>query len=150
QEDVEEGTISFKTATCCNPIPGDNVIGVVGKDNSVTIHKMSCPEYTRLASTFGNRLVSVKWSKHFIMSYLARIAIKGIDRIGILSELSKVISFELGVNIRKVMIEAHDEVFEGFIDLYVHNTEDLERLMESIRMIKGVESVTRTEIDKSL
>lgn len=147
QEDVDKGTVSFKIAECCSPIPGDSVVGFLGDDGSVTIHKKSCPEATDLASKEGHRIVSVKWSKHFIMSYLARISLKGIDRIGIVGEISKEIAFVLGINIRKMLIETHDEIFEGYIDLYVHNTDDLEELMKSLRKIKGVESVKRSEIE---
>ncbi|MBQ0122161.1 MAG: bifunctional (p)ppGpp synthetase/guanosine-3',5'-bis(diphosphate) 3'-pyrophosphohydrolase [Bacteroidales bacterium] len=147
QEDVDDGTVSFRIADCCSPIPGDNVIGFLGDDGIVTIHKKSCPQATDLASKEGHRIVSVKWSKHFIMSYLARISLKGIDRIGLVGDISKEIAFVLGINIRKIHIETHDEIFEGFIDLYVHTTEDLENLMKALRKIKGVESVKRSEIE---
>ena len=82
-----------------------------------------------------------------MMSYLTQITIRGIDRIGILNEITKEISLVLEVNIRKIVIEAHDEVFEGYIDLYVHNTDDLDRLMERLGKIRGVESVLRTNIE---
>jgi (p)ppGpp synthetase, RelA/SpoT family len=146
QEDLEEGTMSFKIAKCCSPIPGDNVVGFINDDGSVTIHKKSCSVATDLASKQGDRIVSAKWSKTFMMSYLTRIAINGIDRMGVLNEITKVISLVLGVNIRKIMIEAHDEIFEGYIELYVHNTDDLDQLIRSLGEVKGVESVKRVEI----
>ena len=147
EEDFDKGTISFHTADCCRPIPGDNVVGVVNGDGSVTIHKTSCEVFTDFAATNGDKIVSVKWSKHFMMSYLTQITIRGIDRIGILNEITKEISLVLEVNIRKIVIEAHDEVFEGYIDLYVHNTDDLDHLMERLGKIRGVESVLRTNIE---
>ena len=147
EEDFDKGTISFHTADCCRPIPGDNVVGVVNGDGSVTIHKTSCEVFTDFAATNGDKIVSVKWSKHFMMSYLTQITIRGIDRIGILNEITKEISLVLEVNIRKIVIEAHDEVFEGYIDLYVHNTDDLDHLMERLGNIRGVESVLRTNIE---
>jgi len=146
EEDIDKGTVSFHTADCCRPIPGDNVIGVVNNDGSVTVHKTSCPVFTDFAAINGDKLVSVKWSKHFLMSYLTQIKIRGIDRLGILNEITKEIALVLEVNIRKIVIEAHDEVFEGYIDLYVHNTDDLDRLIERIGKIRGVESVIRTTI----
>ena len=146
EEDIDKGTVSFHTADCCHPIPGDNVVGVINSDGSVTVHKTSCNVFTDFAATNGDKLVSVKWSKHFIMSYLTQIKIRGIDRLGILNEITKEISLVLEVNIRKIVIEAHDEVFEGYIDLYVHNTDDLDRLMERLGKIRGVESVLRTNI----
>lgn len=147
QEDIDQGTISFNIATCCSPIPGDSVVAFIEDDGTVTIHKKSCPVAVGLASKEGNRIVSAKWSKHFIMSYLARISLEGIDRVGVLSDLTRVISLVLGVNMRKLHIETHDEIFEGFIDLYVHNTDDLDKLIAAISKVKGIERVKRVEIN---
>lgn len=147
EENPEEGTVSFSIAECCSPIPGDNVVAFREDDGTVTIHKKSCPEAVRLASKEGHRIISAKWSKHFMMSYLARISLTGIDRVGILNDVTRVISLVLGVNIRRITIEAHDEIFEGTIDLYVHNTDDLEKMMKSISKIRGIENVSRTEIN---
>ncbi|MBQ0124033.1 MAG: bifunctional (p)ppGpp synthetase/guanosine-3',5'-bis(diphosphate) 3'-pyrophosphohydrolase [Bacteroidales bacterium] len=146
EEDIDDGTISFNIAECCSPIPGDSVVGFVDENGCVTIHKKSCPVATNLESTEGHRIVSVKWSKNFKMSYLTRISINGIDRMGILNDITRTISLLLNVNIRKLLIETHDEIFEGTIDLYVHNTEDLDRLIKTLGKIKGVESVKRIEL----
>ena len=116
-------------------------------DDTVTIHKKSCPVATNLASKEGHRIVSAKWSKHFMMSYLARISLEGIDRVGVLSDLARVISLVLGVNMRQLHIEAHDEIFEGFIDLYVHNTDDLDKLIRALSKVKGIDRVKRVEIN---
>ena len=82
-----------------------------------------------------------------MMSYLARISITGLDRMGIISDMSKVISLQLGVNMRKISIETHDEIFEGTVDLYVRNTDDLDKLIKSLSAIKGIESVKRVELN---
>ncbi len=147
QEDIDQGTISFNIAECCSPIPGDSVVAFIESDGTVTIHKKSCPIANNLASKEGHRIVSAKWSKHFMMSYLARISLEGIDRVGVLSELTRVISLVLGVNMRKLHIETHDEIFEGFIDLYVHSTDDLDKLIKALSKIKGIESVKRVELN---
>lgn len=147
QEDIEKGTISFNIAPCCSPIPGDSVVAFIGDDGTVTIHKKSCPLAVELAAKEGERIVSAKWSKHFMMSYLARISIEGIDRLGVLSDLTRVISLVLGVNMRQLHIETHDEIFEGFIDLYVHTTDDLDKLIRSLEKVKGIERVKRVEIN---
>ena len=147
QEDIDQGTISFNIAECCSPIPGDSVVAFIEDDGTVTIHKKSCPVAGNLASTEGHRIVSAKWSKHFMMSYLARISLEGIDRIGVLSDLTRVISLVLGVNMRKLHIETHDEIFEGLIDLYVHNTDDLDKLIKAISKVKGIERVKRVDIN---
>ena len=147
KEDIDSGTMSFKIPECCSPIPGDSVVGFINDDNTVTVHKKSCEVANSLAATLGNKIVAVKWSKHFVMSYLARISIGGIDRLGILNDITKVITQVLGINIRKIFIESHDEIFEGYIDLYVHNTNDLDTLIDNIRNIKGVEKVVRTDVN---
>ena len=145
KENIDEGTISFNIAECCSPIPGDSVVAFIEDDGTVTIHKKSCPVAGNLASKEGYRIVSAKWSKHFMMSYLARISLEGIDRVGVLSDLTRVISLVLGVNMRQLHIETHDEIFEGFIDLYVHNTDDLDKLIRSLQKVKGIERVKRVE-----
>ena len=147
QEDIDQGTISFNIAECCSPIPGDSVVAFIENDGTVTIHKKSCPIANNLASKEGHRIVSAKWSKHFMMSYLARISLEGIDRVGVLSELTRVISLVLGVNMRKLHIETHDEIFEGYIDLYVHSTDDLDKLIKALSKVKGIESVKRVELN---
>ncbi len=147
QEDIDNGTISFNIAPCCSPIPGDSVVAFIEDDGTVTIHKKSCPVADDLASKEGHRIVSARWSKHFMMSYLARISLEGIDRLGVLSDLTRVISLVLGVNMRKLHIETHDEIFEGYIDLYVHNTDDLDKLIQSLSRVKGIERVKRVEIN---
>ncbi len=147
QEDLEDGTISFNIAECCSPIPGDSVVAFIEDDGIVTIHKKSCPVAVSLASKEGHRIVSARWSKHFQMSFLARISLEGIDRVGAVSEVTRVISQVLGVNMRKLRIDSHDEIFEGTIDLYVHSTEDLDKLIKALGKVKGVERVKRVDIN---
>lgn len=146
KENPLEKTLSYEVARCCKPIPGDKVIGFIDDLGEVTVHKNSCPEAIQLASRYGNKIVKAKWSKHTVLSFLARISMRGIDRIGILNELTQYITLVLSVNIRKIMVETHDGIFEGFIDLYVHSADDLEKLMKQLSQVKGVESVVRSEI----
>ena len=149
REDLSKGTTTFTIADCCSPIPGDNVVGFIEDDGSVLVHKKSCQRATDIAAKQADRIVSAKWSKHFMMSYLARISIRGLDRMGIVSDISKVISLQLGVNMRKICIETHDEIFEGTVDLYVRNTDDLDKLIKSLSAIKGIESVKRVELNSN-
>ncbi len=146
EENPLDKTLSYKVAECCNPIPGDPIIGFLDDNNEVVIHKKVCPHAISLASRQGGKIVNAKWTKHTILSFLARIGLKGIDRIGIVNEITKYITLVLSVNIRKIHFETHDGIFEGYIDLYVHNTEDLEMIMKRMLKIKGVESATRTDI----
>ncbi|MDX9781669.1 MAG: RelA/SpoT family protein [Bacteroidales bacterium] len=146
KENPVEKTLSYQVATCCRPIPGDKVIGFIDDNDIVIVHKNSCPEAIHMASRDGERIVKAKWSKHTVLSFLARINMRGIDRLGILNDLTQYITLVLSVNIRKIFIETHDGIFEGYIDLYVHSVEDLEKLMKQMSSVKGVMSVVRSEI----
>lgn len=149
QENPIDNSLSYKVAECCNPIPGDAVIGFVDDANNVIVHKKVCKTAISLAARQGGKIINAKWSKHTILSFLARIDLKGIDRIGIVNEITKYITLILNVNIRKIHFETHDGIFEGYLELYVHNTEDLEHLMKEIQKIKGVENVVRVDIKEN-
>lgn len=146
EENPIEKTLSYRVSECCYPIPGDNVVGFMEKNGEVIIHKKTCQVATNLAAIDGDSIVNVKWSKHTILSSLARIKLNGVDRMGILNEITKFTTLVLNINIRKVYVETHDGIFNGYIDCYVHSTEDLETLMNHFRKIKGVENVTRVDV----
>ncbi len=146
RENPLEKTLSYKVALCCRPIPGDEVIGFIGDDSEVTVHKKGCAEAIKLAANDADKIVKAKWNKHTILSSLARISLRGIDRIGVLNEVTQYITLVLSVNIRKISIETHDGIFEGYIDLYVHNLEDLEEIIETLGKIKGIMDVSRGDI----
>ena len=112
---------------------------------NIDVHKKNCNELIKLAAQHGNNLTPVTWSSHKAMSYLSVLEMRGIDRIGILMELSQVITGELNINIRELHIQSHDGIFEGRISLYVKNIKDLRMIMEKVRRIKGVEQVNRVE-----
>jgi GTP pyrophosphokinase len=141
----DDDSTSYEVAECCNPIPGDEVVGYVTDDENVIVHKVNCAEAIRLMSRHGDRIVSAKWTTHKVLSFLARIEVRGMDRSGILSELVKIISDELRVNIRKLDIESHDGIFNSSIDLYVHSASNLNTLIGNVMKIKGIDSVKRIE-----
>lgn len=144
-ENLDDEDKNYILAKCCNPIPGDEVIGYRDEYDSVTIHQTHCEEAIKLSSRQGHRVVSVKWTKHKVLAYLVSIAINGYDRFGVYNNITTVISKELSVNIRTINLHGHDGIFEGTIDLYVHNTSDLNNLIMNLIKIKGVESVHRVE-----
>ena len=143
--DITDDASDFIIAPCCNPIPGDDVVGMKIDGDKITVHKRKCPEAIRLMSSYGDKIVPVKWVSHKIMSFLAVIKLNGIDSIGIVSDITMIISKESNVNMRTVHFETKDEIFEGMIHLYVHNTADLNNLMMKIASLKGVENVSRVE-----
>jgi len=136
---------NYSMAKCCMPIPGDDIVGYHTEDSSIMIHKSDCPNAIKLNSQHGDKIITVKWTTQKLLSFLARIQITGIDKIGIINNITNIISKELNVNMRLVHIETHDGIFDGSIDLYVHNTEDLNNLILNLMRIKGVDSVKRIE-----
>ena len=145
REDVKNAEQSYEIAKCCNPIPGDEVTGYRSHDGPIIIHKPKCPVAIRIMSNEGNRIISVKWAIHKLVSFLARISMTGIDRIGLVNEITHIISSELKVNMTNINITVKDGIFEGTIDLYIHHTKDLNNLILKISNIKGIETVKRVE-----
>lgn len=145
RENVDDPEKSYVVARCCNPIPGDDVIGYLSPSQSMIIHKAKCPTAVKLLASQGDRIISAKWTTHKILSFLVRISLQGIDRFGVYNNITTVISKELNVNIRTINLRSHDGIFEGIIDLYVHNTSDLNNLIMNLIKVKGVEKVSRVE-----
>ena len=145
----ETGQHHYIIASCCNPIPGDSVIGFAASDGTVTVHKRTCRTANNLASKFGDRIVIPKWDDHAKsqnLAFIVRLSLKGLDRMGIINEITRYISFVMSVNIRSFCLTTDDGVFEGYIDLYVHNMGDLEKLTDKLLKINGIRSVVRTDL----
>ena len=141
----EDSAIQYKIAECCHPIPGDPVIGFSMSDTLVIVHKKSCPVAESLASKDGNRMVVPRWEA-VQQEYPIRISLKGIDRIGLLSDISNFISQTLGINIRKLQLSTDGGLFEGFIELLVRDKRNLERMVEGLSRIDGIQDVVRTDL----
>lgn len=144
---AQQGEPQFVMAECCKPIPGDKVVGYRDPaTGNIIVHKATCDELNRLAAQFGRNIVKeeIKWSQHKAMSYLVTVELRGIDRMGILLDLAKVVSGDFSINIREINIHSHDGIFEGSISLYVKDAESLYAVMDRLRGIKGIESVKRT------
>jgi relA/spoT family protein len=141
----------FVIASCCNPLPGDNVVGF--RDNEtgkIIVHKSTCDELNRLASQFGKNIIKdrIKWSQHKAVSYLSTIELRGIDRMGLLLDISHIVSEDFSINIREVCIRSHDGIFEGNISVYVQDADSLNALMDKFRHIKGIETAKRSMDNK--
>ena len=146
--DKEGAAHKYIISTCCNPIPGDSVIGFLASDGTVSVHKRTCPTANNLAAKFGDEIVIPTWehAKDMNMSFLVRLSLKGFDRIGMINDITRYISFVMSVNIRKFCLGTEDGVFEGYIDLYVHDMGDLEKLVKKLQKIEGIQSVIRTDL----
>lgn len=146
-KDTDDGSEpNYKLAKCCNPIPGDDIVGHRSANDVVIIHKSRCLNAVKLVSSHGELIVPSKWTTYKILSFLTRVSIQGIDRFGIYNQITAVITTKLNVNIRTINLASHDGIFEGYLDLYVHNAKDIDFLISTLLKIKGVESVSRVEV----
>ncbi|WP_294474018.1 bifunctional (p)ppGpp synthetase/guanosine-3',5'-bis(diphosphate) 3'-pyrophosphohydrolase [uncultured Bacteroides sp.] len=132
-------------AECCHPIPGDDVLGYVDENDRIIIHKRQCPVAAKLKSSYGNRILATEWDTHKELSFLVYIFIKGIDSMGLLNEVTQVISRQLNVNIRKLAIETNDGIFEGKIQLWVHDVEDVKTIVNNLKKIPNIKQANRVE-----
>ena len=135
-------------ASCCTPIRGENVIGFKASDGTITVHRRTCPNANSLAAKFGDKILSVKWAdkENSGNHYLARITLRGTDRLGMINDITRITSKVMGVNIRRFNIGTEDGIFDGFIDLYINDMNNLEDLIKKLHRIKGLEKVTRTDL----
>ncbi|GAA4457962.1 RelA/SpoT family protein [Nibrella saemangeumensis] len=140
-EDMDK--IDYTLAKCCNPISGDDVFGFVTVNEGIKIHRVSCPNAVELMSNHGNRIIKAKWTSQKELAFLAGLRITGTDRVGLVNDVTRVISNELHINMRSITIDSKDGVFEGIIKLYVHDTGHLETLMGKLERVNGVFEVVR-------
>ena len=137
----------FSIASCCNPIPGDPVIGFKAPDGTVTVHKKACQVAESIAATHGDWVVVPRWVEQAEdTAFLVRITLKGIDRVGMLNEISSYVSLVMGVNMRRLSLQADSGIFDGYIDLYVQSRDILEQMIKKLSSINGIENVTRSEL----
>jgi len=132
-------------AKCCNPIPGDEIIGFVTMGEGIKIHRKSCPNIRRMEETNKERIVEAEWPGVDGNVYVAGLSVSGTDRPGILGDITHAISSYQNTSIRSVNAEARNAIFEGQVIIYVKNKEHLERLIEKIRKVPGVTKVDRIQ-----
>ena len=137
----------FAIATCCNPIPGDAVVGIKAPDGTITVHKKTCAVADRIAARHGDWVVVPKWLEQAEdSSFLVRISLRGLDRVGMLNEITRRVSLVMGVNMRRLNLAAEDGLFEGYIDLYVNSKDILDKMIKKLASIEGIENVSRSEL----
>jgi GTP pyrophosphokinase len=133
---------NYKLDVCCTPIPGDDVLGFVNENEEVVVHKVSCPNAMRLKSAYGPRLVSTRWGE-LADKFLAVIEVEGIDRLGILEDITRTLSKKLGINLRGLNIAADQEVFKCSLTVQIDSTETVENICNSLKEINGVKMAQR-------
>ena len=140
-EDLQK--IDYTLAACCNPIPGDDVFGFVTVNEGIKIHRTNCPNAAQLMANYGYRIVKAKWNKQQELSFLTGLRIVGIDDVGLINSLTKVISNDFHVNIRSITVDTNDGIFDGTIKVFVHDKEHLDNLIKNLLDVKGITGVTR-------
>ena len=139
--------IMYNLANCCKPIPGDDVFGFVTTGKGLTIHRTNCPNAAKLMANYGHRIVKTKWAKNKEISFLTGLRIIGLDDVGVVSKITNLISGELRINIAAITIEAREGIFEGTIKLFVHDRDELDRLVEKLKSLQGIQSVDRFDTE---
>jgi GTP pyrophosphokinase len=140
--------IMYTLANCCKPIPGDDVFGFISTGEGLKIHRTNCPNATRLLANYSHRVVKTKWAKNKEISFLTGLKIIGLDDVGVIHKITNLISGELKVNISAMTIEANDGVFEGNVKVFVHDKEELDKLVNRLLALQGIERVDRYNIDE--
>jgi GTP pyrophosphokinase len=140
-EDMD--VVDYVIAACCNPIPGDEVFGFVTVNEGIKIHRTSCPNAPELLSNHGNRVIKARWTSQQEIAFLAGLQIIGTDRVGLISDVTQIISSELEVNMQSISVDTKDGIFEGKIHLFVQNTKHLEQLIEKLKAVRGIVKVNR-------
>ncbi|GAB3829997.1 RelA/SpoT family protein [Pontibacter rugosus] len=133
----------YGMAKCCNPIPGDDVFGFQTEEDGIKIHRTNCKRAMELMSNYGNRIVRAKWTEQKELAFLVGIHIKGTDRVGLVNDLTKIISTSLKVNMRSITIDSHDGIFEGNIMVFVNDTGHLDKLIQRMGKVNGILTVER-------
>ena len=137
--------IDYKLSPCCNPIPGDDVFGFITINEGIKIHRVNCPNAIQLMSNYAYRIVKARWTNQEQISFLAGIKVTGIDELGLVNNVTGIISSELNVNMRSLSFDTNDGVFEGTLMVFVHDTYHLTSLMSKLKKVNGVLTVTRTD-----
>ena len=139
---ISEKTIGmYILPTCCHAIPGDDILGYIDNKNQVEIHNRACPVANRLKSSFGNRILDAKWDMHKVLFFDATIQIRGIDRKGMLHDISEVISEELDVNIHRITINADEGIYDGKIEIRVHDRSEVQEIVNALKKIDDLKEV---------
>ncbi|MCJ0743752.1 RelA/SpoT family protein [Pedobacter montanisoli] len=140
-EDLQK--IDYTLANCCNPIPGDDVFGFVTVNEGIKIHRTNCPNAAQLMANYGYRIIKAKWNTQQEITFLTGLRIVGIDDVGLINNITKVISNDFRVNIRSITVDTNDGIFEGSIKVFVNDKEHLDQLIRNLLEVKGVTGVTR-------
>ena len=140
---TSSGEFDFNVSTCCNPIPGDDVIAFSFPGEPLQIHRSNCPRAIQLSSRYGNNIVKAKWQPKSEIAFLADLKISALDSAGLLNRMTNLLSNEMKLNLHMLHMEAKDDLVEATISIYVHNTNELDDLIAKLNRMKDVQKVIR-------
>ena len=141
---------NYKLSKCCNPLRGDNILGIL-KEDVVEIHRPACPQAISLMSSFGRQIIQARWSGGVgQIDFLASVKVVGLDRKGMLNDLIQVMTSQMRLDIRKVVIESQDNMFEGLFNVYVKDTQELDTLIQRLKKLPNVMNAMRSESEATL
>jgi GTP pyrophosphokinase len=140
----EEEKLNYKLTNCCKPIPGDKVFGFVTVSEGIKVHKQNCPNALSMQANYAYRIIKAKWIDSSQQEYFTDLSISGIDQIGLVNNLTKVISNNMNVNMRKISLETNDGLFTGNITVSVKNKKTIDKLIDNIHKINGIDRVSRS------
>ena len=135
--------LNFGIATCCHPLPGDEIIAFTPDGSRWVIHRTNCPEAIELMARMSSRIIHANWSNKHLNTYLGGLKISGFDRKSMISDIIRVISDEMHFNIRSFHIDTSGDLFEAYLSFFIHDTLDINRVVEQIKQIEGVSAASR-------
>jgi len=141
--------VDFTLATCCNPIPGDEVFGFTTVGEGIKIHRTTCVNAQEMMSKYAYRVIKARWNSQNLVQFEVGLKFTGIDDVGLVQKITNIISTDMNVNMRAISFEARDGIFEGKVVVLVHDTDHLSTLMQNLKEIDGVLTVDRIESEFS-
>ena len=138
-------TLDYTLAKCCSPIAGDDVFGFITVSGGIKVHRQNCPNSTNMLSKYAYRMMKARWSSMAATQFEVKIAFTGIDEVGLVNQLTSVISDNMKVNMKAISMESRDGIFEGSIKALVTNTSHLKDLMTKLKNVSGVHTVERVD-----
>jgi len=140
--------LDYTLAHCCNPIPGDDVFGFVTSNGEIKIHRENCPNATQLLGNYAYRVIKARWASKALVQFEVSVHFTGIDDVGLVNQITSIISADMNVNMRAISFESNDGIFEGQVRVQVHDTEHLNTLIHKLRSVEGVLTVERLDPGK--
>ena len=139
----EQEKLNYKLSICCNPIPGDKVFGFLSIKDGIKVHKKTCPNALSLQSNYAYRIMPAKWIDSSQEEFTASIQMTGIDNLGLVNDITAIISSNMNVNMKSVSFDTDGGTFSGLIKVVVKNKNEVNKLIDKLKKINGIEKVTR-------